>query len=44
MSTPFFSLVDILLKYSFEETVVFAVYVYIFPDSLSKSCVCVCVY
>ena len=34
---------QILLKYSFEETV-FAVYVYTFPDTLSKSCVCVCVY
>ena len=34
---------QILLKYSFEETVVFAVYVYTFPDTLSKSCVCVCV-
>ena len=35
---------QILLKYSFEETVVFAVYVYTFPDTLSKSCVCVCIH
>ena len=45
MSTPFFFMCrQILLKYSFEETVVFAVYVYTFPDTLSKSCVCVCIH